>query len=85
MLSVFFSLNLVLAALNLIPVPPLDGSAALPLLLSREAATRYQTFLWTQPAIGWIGMLLAWRLFGAVFRPLFLAAVNLLYPGAHYG
>src|SRR5687768_13966579 len=29
LLSVFFSLNLMMACLNMIPLPPLDGSAAL--------------------------------------------------------
>ena len=32
-----------------------------------------------------IGMLAAWKLFDVVFQPLFLLAVNLLYPGVHYG
>ena len=85
LLGALFSMNLVLAALNLIPVPPLDGSAAVPLLLSTNQATRYQQFLWSQPMLGWIGMLVAWRLFDVIFRPLFLAAVNLLYPGMGYG
>lgn len=85
MLSAFFSLNLVLAAFNLLPLPPLDGSAVPPLFLSAESAARYQTFLWTQPMLGWIGMLVAWRLFDVVFNPVFLLAINLLYPGAHYG
>jgi Zn-dependent protease len=85
LLGVTFSMNLVLATLNLIPVPPLDGSAAVPLFLSAEAAGRYQQFLWSQPMLGWFGMLIAWQLFGVVFRPVFLFAVNLLYPGAGYG
>lgn len=37
-LSVFFSLNLLLAVFNLLPLPPLDGSGALPLFMSPEAA-----------------------------------------------
>ena len=79
-----FSLNVVLAALNLLPLPPLDGSGAVPLLLSDRATARYQQFLWGQPALGWIGILVAWLIFGAVFRPLFLLAVNVLHPGALY-
>ena len=84
-ISVFFSMNLVLAALNVIPVPPLDGSAALGLFLSTGAANRYQMFLWSQPMLGLAGMLLAWRVFDVVFEPLFLLVVNLLYPGVTYG
>ncbi len=37
LVSTFFSLNIVLFALNLLPVPPLDGSGALPLVLSASA------------------------------------------------
>jgi len=39
MLSAFFSLNLLLAAFNLLPFPPLDGSGAVPILLSDNAAS----------------------------------------------
>ena len=85
LLGVVLSMNLMLAALNLIPLPPLDGSAALPLVLSPAATAAYQRFLWTQPGVGLIGMLLAWRLFALVYQPLFLAVVNLLYPGVRYG
>lgn len=84
LLGVIFSLNLVLFILNMLPVPPLDGSGALPLLLSPQATRRYQDFLWRQPALGWIGILVAWQVFDFVFNPLFLFAVNLLYPGASY-
>lgn len=84
-LSVFFSLNLLLTIFNLIPVPPLDGSGALPLLMSDDASRRYQNFLWSNPALQWVGLLVAWQLLGPVFQPIFLAAVNLLYPGMTYG
>ena len=82
--SVFFSLNLVLLILNLIPVPPLDGYGALPLVLPARALEAYQNFS-RQPMIGWVGILVAWRIFGSLYHPVFLFAVNLLYPGAQYG
>lgn len=85
LLSVFFSLNLLLAVFNLIPVPPLDGSGAVPLLLNAEATRRYQQFIWGQPAFAWIGILIAWQIFDVLFRPVWLVAVNLLYPGVTYG
>lgn len=85
LLGVLFSMNLVLMALNLIPLPPLDGSGAVPLLLPEGAALRYQQLLWSQPLLGWIGILVAWRIFDGVFPPIFLFFVNLLHPGAHYG
>ncbi len=83
-LGVIFSLNLVLFILNMLPVPPLDGSGALPLLLSDELIPRYQHFIWTQPYLGWIGIFIAWQVFDRIFQPVFLVAVNLLYPGASY-
>ena len=84
-LSVLFSLNLLLFAFNLLPFPPLDGSAALLLLLSRGTAAKYQDFMWSSPMVGLAGILIAWKLFDFVFDPIFVAAVNLLYPGVRYG
>ncbi len=83
--SVTFSLNLVLAALNLLPVPPLDGSAAVPLFLSQSATARYQDFMMRNAGLGLIGIFVAWQVFDKVFQPVFLLAVNLLYPGMRYG
>ena len=83
--SVTFALNLVLFALNLLPIPPLDGSAALPLFLSDGATRRYQDFMRRNAGLGLIGIFVAWQVFGKVFQPVFLLAVNLLYPGMKYG
>lgn len=85
LIGVLFSLNLLLFVFNLLPFPPLDGSAAITLLMNRETTSRYQQFLWTTPMLGWIGLLIAWKLFDFVFQPVFLNAVNLIYPNARYG
>jgi Zn-dependent protease len=85
LLGVFFSLNLLLCVFNLLPFPPLDGSGALPLVLSESAAEAYQRVLWTNPMLGWFGMMLAWQLIDRLFHPIFLVAVSLLYPGVSYG
>ncbi len=84
MIGAFFSVNLLLMAFNLLPLPPLDGSGALPLVLSPKATSRYQEFIWSHPAIGWVGMLIAWRLFNLIFNPIFFGAVRLLYPSMSY-
>lgn len=76
--SLLFSLNLLLFVFNLFPVPPLDGSAALGLLVSDEAGRRIQQFM-AQPFLMMFGVLAAWYVIGRVFGPLFLAAVRLLY------
>ena len=39
-LSVLFSLNLILFLFNLLPLPPLDGSAVLPMFMSDDIARR---------------------------------------------
>ena len=85
LLGIVLSLNLMLAALNLLPFPPLDGSGAIPLLLDEAQTRRYQSFLWGNPALGWIGILVAWQVFGYVFSPVFGFVINLLYPGVTYG
>ncbi|GLC25947.1 site-2 protease family protein [Roseisolibacter agri] len=84
-LSVVFSLNLLLTAFNLLPLPPLDGSAVLALGLAPETARRYQGFLRGTPMLGWIGLYAAWQLFDVVFDPIFTGAASLLYPGVTYG
>lgn len=82
-LSILFSLNLLLFIFNLIPFPPLDGSAILPAFMSDSTARRYQELL-HQPMFSLIGLLAAWRLFPMVSRPVQLLALNILYPGAGY-
>lgn len=84
MVGVLFSLNLLLAAFNLLPFPPLDGSGALPLVLTPAATRRYQDFIWGNPALGLVGFFLAWKLFPVVFNPIFFGLLNLLYPGVTY-
>lgn len=83
-LGVMFSLNLLLAVFNLIPLPPLDGSSAVTLLLPERVVPRYQEFLWSTPMLGWVGIFVAWQVIPVVFQPVFTAAVNLVYPGASY-
>jgi Zn-dependent protease len=83
-LGAFFSVNLLLAVLNLLPLPPLDGSGAIPLLLSAERGRRYQAVLWSTPMLGMLGLYTAWQLCDVVFEPIFFGAVSLLYPGVRY-
>ncbi len=82
-LSILFSLNLLLFAFNLLPLPPLDGSGVLPLVMKESVAQRYQEFM-HQPTWSLLGILLAWHLFGSVYGPLHLIALNLLYPEIGY-
>lgn len=83
-LSIVFSLNLLLFVFNLLPVPPLDGSAAVTLLMTRRVTAKYQEFIWGTPILGFLGIFVAWQLFPAVFGPVFTAAISLIYPGVSY-
>ncbi|MFL6624669.1 MAG: site-2 protease family protein [Sulfurifustaceae bacterium] len=79
LLSVLFSMNLLLAIFNMLPLPPLDGSGALPLLLDDKTTDVYLDFMWSNPTIGWVGLFIAWQIFGGLFRPIFQIAAGLLY------
>jgi len=84
LLSVMFTLNLLLFIFNLIPLPPLDGSGVLALLVSDERARKLQ-ILMSRPQFSMMGLLIAWFTIGPVFGPVLRWAVNLLYPEYSYG
>jgi len=84
-LSVLFSLNLLLGVFNLIPLPPLDGFSAVGLLVGDDNAARFHDFGQRMRAYSIIGMLIAWKIFGPLFGPIFSLSLKALYPGAGYG
>ena len=79
-LSILFSLNLILFVFNLLPLPPLDGSTAIALLMPADLARRYQMFLY-QPMFSFLGLFVAWQIFNPLLRPVLFFAWGLLYPG----
>ncbi len=83
-LSLFFSMNLLLFLLNMIPLPPLDGSGALPLVLPEGWLAGYRNLI-RQPMVALIGIVIVWNLIGEVFFPFLFLAIGLLYPGMLYG
>jgi len=85
LMSIVFSLNLILAMFNLMPFPPLDGHSLPYLWLSRIAAEKYERFF-ANPNAGIIGLIIAWNLFDYIFSPIHLFVINTLYAGiTHYG
>jgi Zn-dependent protease len=78
-LSILFSLNLLLGAFNLLPIPPLDGNTALGMLLRKGTALRLAE-LTTHPAFALIGIVVAWQLFGRISGAVFRTGLALLYP-----
>ncbi|HET6406977.1 MAG TPA: site-2 protease family protein [Chthoniobacteraceae bacterium] len=77
LLSVTFSLQVVLLVLNLLPFPPLDGSAIPLFFMNERAATKYQEFMWN-PGMQIFGLLIAWRVCGGLFPHAFALALSLL-------
>jgi Zn-dependent protease len=77
-LSILFSLNLLLALFNLLPVPPLDGHAAVGLVVGDTLARRYAE-LTRDPMMSIVGIVVCWNIFPYIFRPVFALSLNLLY------
>jgi Zn-dependent protease len=76
---ILFSLNLVLFVFNLLPMPPLDGSAILPAFMSDSLAQRYRGFI-HQPMFSLLGLLVAWKVFPFLYAPIHAVALSLIFP-----
>jgi len=80
MLSIAFSLNLLLGAFNLMPLPPLDGCSVIGLFMAESRARRWQAWtrqgVWAMPAL-----LVAWAMFGRLAGPLWVAGVRMVWGG----
>jgi Zn-dependent protease len=83
-LSLLFSTNLLLMSFNLMPVAPLDGATVIGLFVSESVALKIYEFM-RQPGMSLLGLVIAWRLFGEIFSPLFWFAISVLYTGVSYG
>jgi Zn-dependent protease len=83
LLSILLVLNVLLAAFNLIPLPPLDGASVAGLFLPGFA--RQMREFSQNPMFSLIGLLVAWRVFPLIVQPLFSFVVWLVHPGLHYG
>ena len=82
LLSITFSLQVILIPFNLLPLPPLDGSALPLFFLSKAGCEKYQELLWN-PTTRLFGMVIAWQCYGKIFPFIFGSALHLLYPGAY--
>lgn len=83
LISILFTLNLVLFIFNLLPLPPMDGSGVIPLFLKEEKSRAYLDFM-HNGSFSLIGLMIAWQVFRYVFAPFHLFFVNLLYPDVSY-
>ncbi len=78
LLSVTFTLQVVLVPFNLLPLPPLDGSVLPLLVLGPRQAERYQEFLLNQ-TVRVFGLVVAWQVYAAFLPSIFQGALGLLY------
>ncbi len=79
LLSLLFVLNILLFVFNLFPFPPLDGSSVITLIMPAQMALKYTQFV-SQPMYALLGIIVAWRLVGAVFWDVFLLLFRVLHP-----
>jgi Zn-dependent protease len=84
-MSMLFSMNLILFVLNIIPMPPLDGSGVISLFLKDEAARKFNAVI-RHPAFSFIGLLLVLFVFSPIIGYLFAKVMSLIYWGQtfHY-
>jgi Zn-dependent protease len=80
LLSGLYAMNLLLLVLNLIPVPPLDGSAVIGLLLPEELARRVQLAV-NQSGLALLGLLIAFIAIREGFWPIYVATLRVLFAG----
>jgi Zn-dependent protease len=78
-LSILFSLNVLLCVFNLLPVPPLDGWSAIGLMLPESGARRLGEIGQKLGVFSVIGLLIAWQYFGQLYGPVFRIAVRAVY------
>jgi len=76
--SILFSVNVLLAAFNLLPVPPLDGHAIVPLFLTDKATHRWFR-LFEDRSAAIIGLVIAWVVFGRLAGKVWELSVRTLY------
>jgi Zn-dependent protease len=81
LLSIMFSLNVLLAAFNMLPLPPLDGWSAAGLLLPESGARRLVEWTFRAGMFQIVGLLVAWKLFGYIFPLVLGLSLRVLFAG----
>ncbi len=82
-LSILFLLNLLLGIFNLLPIPPMDGSTGVMVVMPEGLAQRYMDWVQHSRNFALLGLIIAWTLFDRIFQPIFFFALHSLYAGYH--
>jgi Zn-dependent protease len=82
-LSIFLTLNVLLCAFNLIPLPPLDGGTVIGLFIPASATLKLRELSHT-PMFQIAGLLIAWRIFPVIVGPLFGLILRAVHPSLAY-
>lgn len=81
LLSIMASLNALLGVFNLLPIPPLDGAAVVESF--GGPAGRAMEWVRSFPMAGLIGLLAAWKIFGAIAGPILRVVLEATHPGIY--
>jgi Zn-dependent protease len=83
-LSIFFSLNILLGFFNLIPFPPLDGFGVLGLFTTADGALWLQDLRGKMGMFSILGLVIAWQLFDRVYPDLWNLGLRAFYFGYRF-
>lgn len=78
LLSIMFTLNLLLFVFNLIPITPLDGTALAEFILKGEILYKYRQLM-AHPTVRMFGIFVAWYAIKFIFWPVYGFALFGLY------
>lgn len=78
LVSILYTLNLLLFVFNLIPIAPLDGTSLAEFLLKGEILYKYRQLM-AHPTVRMFGIFVAWYAIRYIFWPVYGVALFILY------
>jgi len=78
LLSMLLLMNLLMFVINILPIPPLDGSTVIPLFLNAKQTQRYQAFI-QKPVFSLVGMFMIFYLIKYIYPPVHRLALSIVY------
>ena len=78
LVNILFTLNLILLIFNLIPVPPLDGTAIGEFVFKGDMLYKYRMLL-SHPSLRMFGIFIAWMVMSRIYAPVQIYVLKALY------